>query len=303
MLRVALRAAQELKDYRSEVVCFRDLISESRDPTELYSELIHLQKTQDDQMGYLETCFSKYLFIDGPAATQALADELTMFCGQDHVKGLASDPLMEWCLRMIQSSLNYTLQEFTKERYAQSAAQAHQDDLPEDFQSLISTNFSGFEAKSTRHESTMDYGIRRNSNGEFRDRMDVYRDYLRRPSSFHTAQELSSAIITRIPTNSKDPHPLRVVVQKREVVPPPPPKPEPRPIVVDVQKRDAPNERNPEPRPTSPRKEEKVKDATNQLVPYRSRYLEVEEVGSKTSEKPEVEKTEDVGIVNNDPVK
>jgi hypothetical protein len=280
-LQMALRAAQEMNDYRSEVICLRDLISESTDPTKLYTELIHLQRTvQDDQMGYLETCLSKYLFLDGQTATQSLADEITMFCGQSHVTGLASDPFMEWCLRMIQSSLNYSLKQFTKGRYAQSAAEAHQEELPEDFQKLIATNFSGFESKSTRHESTIDYGVKGDVRNGYRRRVDVYRDYLRRPSPFHTAQELSSAIITRISTNSKDPRPRTGL--EREVGLPPPPRPAYHSVVV------ATNERKPESRPTSPLKEQDPA-MSNELAPYGSIPIEVKEVG-RTSGKPIEEK-------------
>lgn len=57
-----LKAGREIGDLETEVLCLKQLITHSRDPTKLFDELIQLQKSvQNDIEGNLDTCLSKYV--------------------------------------------------------------------------------------------------------------------------------------------------------------------------------------------------------------------------------------------------
>ncbi|RMJ15860.1 hypothetical protein CDV36_004446 [Fusarium kuroshium] len=61
-LEMVLRASRELKDYRTQTLCLRELAVRSREPTRFLKELAWLQKEiQRDMEGCLTTCLSRYL--------------------------------------------------------------------------------------------------------------------------------------------------------------------------------------------------------------------------------------------------
>ena len=106
LLEIALNASREIGDHRSEAMCLEELISNSEDPKDLFSQLASLQKrVMDDKVGYLETCLSKYLLLTDKKPSQLLVDELAEFDGRKSASYTVLDPLVLWCERMVQIAL------------------------------------------------------------------------------------------------------------------------------------------------------------------------------------------------------
>ncbi|KAK7714949.1 hypothetical protein SLS63_011545 [Diaporthe eres] len=109
-LQLALNLAKELKDYNAQVACYKLLIFQSQDPTELFQELAHLQKSiQGDKKGHLDTLLSSYLVCKDRLAKERLLEELgqtddwsdtTNFC----------DRLTYWARDFIERALKRSLQ-------------------------------------------------------------------------------------------------------------------------------------------------------------------------------------------------
>lgn len=109
-LQLALNLAKELKDYNAQVACYKLLIFQSQDPTELFQELAHLQKSiQGDKKGHLDTLLSSYLVCKDRLAKERLLEELgqtddwsdtTIFC----------DGLTYWARDFIERALKRSLQ-------------------------------------------------------------------------------------------------------------------------------------------------------------------------------------------------
>lgn len=76
-LQLALNLAKELKDYKSQVMCYKLLILQCEDPTQLFQELGDLQRLrQGDKQGYLENLLSSYLVCKERPAKGKLLKEL-----------------------------------------------------------------------------------------------------------------------------------------------------------------------------------------------------------------------------------
>jgi hypothetical protein len=140
LLQIALKASQELGDYRTEVSCLRELICRSSQLKELFERLAYVQKSlQGDMIGYLQTLLSKYLFATDEEARQSLNDELTEFDARQPISYNIGDPIMVWCQRMIQAALYRSSGRFLgeTERVEQMAKDLHAD-LPDDIWSKVS---------------------------------------------------------------------------------------------------------------------------------------------------------------------
>ncbi|KAJ0106795.1 hypothetical protein J7T55_001319 [Diaporthe amygdali] len=75
-LHLALNLAKELKDYKSQAACYKLLICHSKDPTQLFEELAHLQKSrQGEQNVHLETLLTSYLICKDRPAKERLLQE------------------------------------------------------------------------------------------------------------------------------------------------------------------------------------------------------------------------------------
>lgn len=109
-LQLALNLAKELKDYNAQVACYKLLIFQSQDPTELFQELAHLQKSiQGDKTGHLETLLSSYLVCKDRPAKESLLEEL----GQIDDWGDATilrDGLTLWARDFVERALKRSLQ-------------------------------------------------------------------------------------------------------------------------------------------------------------------------------------------------
>ncbi|KAH8878803.1 hypothetical protein GQ53DRAFT_814305 [Thozetella sp. PMI_491] len=104
-VRLVLNLANELDDYSTQALCYKLLILRSQDPTPLFKELIHLQKTiQGDRYGLLQTCLSSYIGSTDRAAQVNLLDELAEFgdwVGSTEIH----DPEMYWARDFIRLAL------------------------------------------------------------------------------------------------------------------------------------------------------------------------------------------------------
>jgi hypothetical protein len=142
LLHVALRASEELRDYGTQVLCLRELICRSKEPTQLFDKLMHLQRTvQGDIIGYLQTCLSKYLYATTEESRQALIDDLADFDGRQAMSFKIGDPLMLWLERRVQSALYLSGGLATEAENAQKMAKILESDLPNDVRSAISRLF------------------------------------------------------------------------------------------------------------------------------------------------------------------
>jgi hypothetical protein len=76
-LQMVLKAARELGDLETEVMCLKQLIFHREDPTEFFDKLIHLQKTaQHDIDGWLRTSLSKYIICRDEKSRDGLREEI-----------------------------------------------------------------------------------------------------------------------------------------------------------------------------------------------------------------------------------
>lgn len=74
---LALNLAKKLKDYKPQFACYKLLIAQSQDPTQLFRELACLQKSsQGDNQEHLETLLSSYLVCKDRQAMEVLLEEL-----------------------------------------------------------------------------------------------------------------------------------------------------------------------------------------------------------------------------------
>ncbi|KAL2010815.1 hypothetical protein VTN00DRAFT_3533 [Thermoascus crustaceus] len=107
LLQTALRASRELGDYRTEVMCLRELICHSQEPYNLFTQLIHLQKSiQGDRSGALQTCLTKYLLATDDSSLGVLKNEISAtHDGGGFEHNSTTSPLIDWCAEMIKSAL------------------------------------------------------------------------------------------------------------------------------------------------------------------------------------------------------
>lgn len=101
---LALNLAKELKDYKSQANCYKRLIRQSEDPTELFQELAHLQNDiQGDKRGHLETLLPRYLLCKGRPAQEKLFEELQR-------TGDQGDATTLWARDFIERAVKRTLE-------------------------------------------------------------------------------------------------------------------------------------------------------------------------------------------------
>lgn len=109
-LQLALNLAKELKDYNAQVACYKLLIFQSQDPTELFQQLAHLQKSiQGDKKGHLETLLSSYLVCKDRPGKERLLEELGQTNDWDDATMLR-DKLTYWARDFIERAVKRSLQ-------------------------------------------------------------------------------------------------------------------------------------------------------------------------------------------------
>jgi hypothetical protein len=192
ILLLAFRTSQELGDTRTQVICLRELISQSLDPTDLFSTLCKLQRSeQGDSLGYLETLLCKYLCISNDEAYKELLGEISLWYAEQRLTGFA-DPVMQWCGSGILSTLYDRLGQQYLGAVVHTEAEGEKFHLPSDMLSLLSADFSGLGGKDSKHS------VRVPGSSRTRHPMDYKTISLSRYSDFHRSQELSSAVLTRL---------------------------------------------------------------------------------------------------------
>jgi len=74
---MVLKAARQIGDLVTEEMCLEQLIAHSREPAGYFDELIHLQKTvQNNIEGWLRTCLSKYIICRDKESRDGLREEI-----------------------------------------------------------------------------------------------------------------------------------------------------------------------------------------------------------------------------------
>jgi hypothetical protein len=139
LLHIALQASEELGDYRTQVMCLRELICRAKEPNQLFNKLAHLQKSvQGDMIGYLQTCITKYLYATTDESRQALIDEFADFDGRQAMSYCINDPLMLWNERKVQSALYISMGMTNEAGNAREMAGEHERGLPKGVRNAIS---------------------------------------------------------------------------------------------------------------------------------------------------------------------
>lgn len=109
-LQLALNLAKELKDYNAQVACYKMLIFQSQEPTQLFQELAHLQKSvQGDKKGHLETLLSSYLVCKDRPGKERLLQELEQTDDWGDTAVLR-DGLTYWARDFIERAVKRSLQ-------------------------------------------------------------------------------------------------------------------------------------------------------------------------------------------------
>lgn len=109
-IQLALNLAKELKDYNAQVACYKLLIFQSQDPTQLFQELAQLQKSkQGDSKGHLETLLSSYLVCKDRSSKERLLEELGQ-TGDWGDNTILRDGLTYWARDFIERAVKRSLQ-------------------------------------------------------------------------------------------------------------------------------------------------------------------------------------------------
>ncbi|RTE85339.1 hypothetical protein BHE90_000115 [Fusarium euwallaceae] len=134
-LEMALKASRELKDYRIEALCLKELAMWGRESSKCLEELTRLQTDrQQDMEGYLATCLSRYLFETNEDAKAKLLRDLDGFGAWRDLWGLISPD--KACARdIIQQSLS-PLHSTSHPQYVEAGLR-HYPWLPEPFKQFI----------------------------------------------------------------------------------------------------------------------------------------------------------------------
>ncbi|RSM12597.1 hypothetical protein CEP52_002405 [Fusarium oligoseptatum] len=122
-LEMALKAAKELKDYRTQALCVKELALRSREPSKYFEELGRLQtETQDDMEGYLTTCLARYLIKKDKESKAKLLRDLNDFgawqepsnmvspskaCARDIIKRALSSSHPTYTAQSVEAGLRY----------------------------------------------------------------------------------------------------------------------------------------------------------------------------------------------------
>lgn len=109
-IQLALNLAKELNDYNAQVACYKLLIFQSQDPTQLFQELARLQKSvQGDNKGHLETLLSSYLVCKDRPSKERLLEDLGQTDDWGDITTLR-DGLTFWARDFIERAVKRSLQ-------------------------------------------------------------------------------------------------------------------------------------------------------------------------------------------------
>ncbi|GLB09648.1 hypothetical protein AtubIFM57258_005574 [Aspergillus tubingensis] len=111
LLETVLQTAQDLHDYRTEVLCLGELIYRSVNTSERLTRLSDLQKsTQGDHLGYQHTFLSWFLLVDSEEECKLLLDGLRKIReSKRSSKSIYS--LSDWCAIVIERAVAQRLAE------------------------------------------------------------------------------------------------------------------------------------------------------------------------------------------------
>lgn len=151
---LALNLAKELDDYRCQVACYKLLISQSQDPTELLQELSCLQKfKQGDKRGHLETLLLSYLVCKDRSAKEKLLVELEQTNDWGDDTRLCDGPKY-WARDFIERALKRSLEGPTSIARLRHPASYYMDKgLPPEAQEFTWQNADPDGAPRTNHYS------------------------------------------------------------------------------------------------------------------------------------------------------
>ncbi|TGO67205.1 hypothetical protein BOTNAR_0046g00070 [Botryotinia narcissicola] len=142
LLKLGLEASRKNDDYSLIAQYLQEIFHTSEPPSEVLEELSHIQKDlQGDNIGYLQTFLTKYLFASDTPAIEDLSNEIKKFDEKIQELDFNSrkiDPLTRWCQRGIQAALHERLHmdKISTNSYLEEQKSAYQE-LPYDFKSLL----------------------------------------------------------------------------------------------------------------------------------------------------------------------
>ncbi|TGO12502.1 hypothetical protein BTUL_0087g00150 [Botrytis tulipae] len=142
-LKLGLEASRKNDDYSLVVQYLQEIFYTSESPSEVLDELLHIQEDlQGDNIGYLQTCLTKYLFASDTPAIEDLSNEINKFDEKIQKLDFNSrkiDPLTRCCQRgRIQAALHERLHRYklSTNSYFEEQESAYRE-LPYDFKSLL----------------------------------------------------------------------------------------------------------------------------------------------------------------------
>ncbi|KAF7889175.1 hypothetical protein EAF00_009475 [Botryotinia globosa] len=142
LLKLGLEISRKNGDYSLIVQYLQEIFYTSESPSEVLDELSHIQgDLQGDNIGYLQTCLTKYLFASDTPAIEDLSNEINKF--DEKIQELdfntrKIDPLTKWCQRGIQAALHERLHgdKLSTNSYFEEQESAYRE-LSYDFKSLL----------------------------------------------------------------------------------------------------------------------------------------------------------------------
>ncbi|KAF7935370.1 uncharacterized protein EAE97_008277 [Botrytis byssoidea] len=142
LLKLGLEVSRKNGNYSLIVKYLQEIFFTSESPSEVLDELSHIQEDlQGDNIGYLQTCLTKYLFASDKPAMEDLSNEINKF--DEKIQELdfnprKIDPLTRWSQRGIQAALHERLRrdKLSTNSYFEEQESAYRE-LLYDFKSLL----------------------------------------------------------------------------------------------------------------------------------------------------------------------
>lgn len=155
-LKVVLGAARELQDYVTEACCLGELVRGVSDPINMLEQLSQLQReNQNDMVGYLETCLSKYLHAKDERSKAKLLADLNSFGPWRDPSNLV-DPSIACSRDILQWALSPS--ESNSVSHSINASARYYDVLPSVYQTWLD-EYANVGHKPRRQQPTCDGGV------------------------------------------------------------------------------------------------------------------------------------------------
>lgn len=177
LVQVALHAAQENGDYRTEILCLQELICRSSHPQELFEQLMQRQKeVEGNSIAYQQTRVSTYL-LGNKGSSESLGSLLSEYHFGDSptqaISRRAEEGLTPWCYVMLRRA--FAIYKGQNKDKPESEAFRLLSGLPHDVSSIVDRKAILVSRRQRRISISLGSDLSSNSDVEYFDSRDSRR--------------------------------------------------------------------------------------------------------------------------------